>query len=908
MGAVYRARDEADGTVVAIKVLRSEFAERPDAVKRFQKEARLLGEVNNPHVTNLIEVNEDAGIHYLVMEYVEGTNLREVLNRHSRLDERAALALLADVCRALVDAHKRGIIHRDVKPENILLLGGEVEGLTATYLATQSAVKPKVKLSDFGLARRLVQTESVYVTQPGAILGTPLYMPPEQCSGSRTADSRSDVYSLGVTLFELLAGRPPFQSDDSRRLIQMHLNDPPPSLRTLNPEVSEAVCQIVEKALAKEPEARYPNAGSLLLDVERLLRGEPTDIHLHPHLPPCDPGKMKRYNWTWELDSSPEELWPYVANTERLNRAVKLPAVQFTVEKDGERVRRFGRFRKAGFTAVWEEHPFEWVEGQRLAVLREYSRGPLKWLASIVELQARPGGGTTLTHRLRFEPKGFLARLVAAVEIGFKGRRALDRVYRQIDGVLTEKRGIPTSADPFEPAPGLSRSQRARLAGVMKRLGEVGVDPEIVECLGAWVARAPAQEVARIRPLALARQFRLDPRKVVEGCLHGAREGLFILLWDILCPVCRQSADIKDTLRAIAEHGHCEACQLDFNLDLGNSVEVVFRVAQDIRAAETRTYCVGGPAHSPHVIAQVRAAPGESMALELRLPRGHYSLRSPHLSHSFDVKVQASALTNHWDCDLSSPAQGVISLRPGSQLVMISNPHPREVLVRLERATGRGDALTGLQASSLALFRELFPDEVLSPGNLMSVTHVTFLVTELLHADRLYAELGEARAFRVIREHFQVLEKQIASAGGAVVKALGEGVFAVFERAMPAVLVGAFLRTNLEAGETTRGLCVRCAVHRGPARVATVNDRLDYFGLTVKQALHLPQLARENELIVPHSVATDPYILPLLSSLQLEAERVSVQVPGVPDLLVHRFRLPSAAEGQGLSGTELAGS
>jgi class 3 adenylate cyclase len=335
---------------------------------------------------------------------------------------------------------------------------------------------------------------------------------------------------------------------------------------------------------------------------------------------------------------------------------------------------------------------------------------------------------------------------------------------------------------------------------------------------------------------------------------------------------------------------------------------VVFRAAPDIREVETGTYCVGGPVHSPHAIAQVRVAPGESMGLELRLPPGMYTLRSPHLSHSFDIRVLASAPTNHWDCDLSSTPEDRVSLRAGSQSLTLSNPHPREVLVRIERTAGRGDALTGLQASSLALFRELFPDEVLSPENLMSVTHVTFLVTELLHADRLYADQGEAGAFRVIREHFQLLEREVASAGGAVVKTLGEGVLAVFERAMPAVLVGAFLRTNLEVNEITRGLCIHCAVHRGPARVATINGRLDYFGLTVKQALHLPQLARENELIIPHAVASDPDILPLLSSLQLEAECISVEVPGASSLPVHRFRLPSAADGQGLTGTDLANS
>jgi serine/threonine protein kinase len=126
MGTVYRAEDLADGSVVAVKVLRADWAGRPEALRRFHKEARLLAEVNNPHVTNLLEVNEDAGVHYLVMEFVAGTNLAKVLSERGRLDEPEALAVLADVARALVDAHARGIVHRDVKPENILLVSGGV--------------------------------------------------------------------------------------------------------------------------------------------------------------------------------------------------------------------------------------------------------------------------------------------------------------------------------------------------------------------------------------------------------------------------------------------------------------------------------------------------------------------------------------------------------------------------------------------------------------------------------------------------------------------------------------------------------------------------------------------------------------------------------------------------------------
>ena len=209
-------------------------------------------------------------------------------------------------------------------------------------------------------------------------------------------------------------------------LIAKHQNEPP-SLKELNEAVSDGVDQVVAKALAKRPEQRYADAGELLLDLERLLRGEPTGIDVHPKLPACDPHDLVRFDFRWELEASPRQLWPHVSNTERLNRACGLPAVPFTTEYDpAEGVKRYGRLKAAGLQVRWREHPFEWVEGRRMGVLREFHQGPFQWFVSIVELTPRGDGGTTLTHRIRIAAKGLFGRAVANVKIGSQARRAMD--------------------------------------------------------------------------------------------------------------------------------------------------------------------------------------------------------------------------------------------------------------------------------------------------------------------------------------------------------------------------------------------------------------------------------------------------------------------------------------------------
>src|SRR5262249_22723482 len=156
----------------------------------------------------------------------------------------------------------------------------------------------------------------------------------------------------------------------------------------------------------------------------------------------------------------------------------------------------------------------------------------------------------------------------------------------------------------------------------------------------------------RIRPLALARRLDLGADAVVTGCLHAAQLGLVVLLWDILCPICRVPSEIKETLRELRGHGKCAACNLDFELDFANSVELIFRAHSQIRTSELATYCVAGPGRMPHVAAQVRLAAGERLALELALPEGAYRLGGPQLGFAVTFRVQPGAPAGRWEVSL----------------------------------------------------------------------------------------------------------------------------------------------------------------------------------------------------------------------------------------------------------------
>jgi eukaryotic-like serine/threonine-protein kinase len=234
-----------DGTPVALKVLRPELAVTV-AADRFLREIRALGKLDHPNIARLLDAGEREWLVYFTMPYVEGVSLKRQLERTRRLGLEDALRVGRDLLSALDHAHAEGIVHRDVKPDNILL-------------SPAGCV-----LLDFGIARAIAVSSSDRLTRSGITVGTSAYMSPEQITGSSEPDPRSDIYAAGCVLFECLAGRPPFMHRSEGVVLHMHLNEAPPDLRQLQPGMPAACAATVARALAKKPEDRWPTARAML--------------------------------------------------------------------------------------------------------------------------------------------------------------------------------------------------------------------------------------------------------------------------------------------------------------------------------------------------------------------------------------------------------------------------------------------------------------------------------------------------------------------------------------------------------------------------------------------------------------------------------------------------------------------
>src|SRR5262245_36749174 len=257
MGSVYRARDAKLGRELAIKVLPEEFASDRDRLARFEQEARTASALNHPNIITIFEVGETGGAPYIAMEVVEGRSLRDLLD-DGKLPLRKTIAIAAQIADALAAAHEKGVVHRDLKPENVMV------------------TKPgHVKLLDFGLAKlaAVEQTEETMrmagQTRPGTVMGTVGYMSPEQ-AGGRAADFRSDQFSLGAILYEMLTGQRAFQKATSVETLTAILREDPPPIAQTNAEAPAPLRWIVERCLAKPADDRYDSTRDLARDLQRL--------------------------------------------------------------------------------------------------------------------------------------------------------------------------------------------------------------------------------------------------------------------------------------------------------------------------------------------------------------------------------------------------------------------------------------------------------------------------------------------------------------------------------------------------------------------------------------------------------------------------------------------------------------
>jgi len=555
-----------------------------------------------------------------------------------------------------------------------------------------------------------------------------------------------------------------------------------------------------------------------------------------------------------ELSSERRQLWCAIGDTERMNRAVGLGPLQVSPNEDASAARYVVRTVSAGFALEYEERPFEWVENEHFRIHREMRRGVVRSMTNEFWLTSLPQGGTRVRFRLAVEPRWKLLTPIVKYQLTRFARR-IARELGQVDedvknGQTACFRTSHSEVDELS----LSRSARAlddALSPERKDLGQKLVD---------YVRSAPDADVVRIRPFELSDELKTDERETLAVCLSAVKSGLLELSWELICPSCRTGTESAEALSDLPITGHCQLCDLSFELELDRAVEATFRPSRSLRSLATGPYCIGGPRRTPHVVAQTLLEPRSKSELLAPSEPGRYRLfLRGGLTCALEVAENAErTLLVHAAEDELWPGTAVVA--PGAR-IEIQHAGDKQTHLKLERLVYASRAATAHVVSTLPEFRREFSGDLLRPGTTLKVARVALLFTDLTDSTALYSRVGDAKAFKVVHEHFDLLLGIIAKRRGTLVKTIGDAVMAAFVEERDAIAAAVEM---LERFPTFRGglpeankTFLKIGVYAGPCYVVTANGILDYFGQTVNLAARLQGAARAGEVILVDAVADE---------------------------------------------------
>ncbi|TBR24992.1 adenylate/guanylate cyclase domain-containing protein [bacterium] len=535
-----------------------------------------------------------------------------------------------------------------------------------------------------------------------------------------------------------------------------------------------------------------------------------------------------------------------------MNKAVGLPKVSYTPPPPGGVVRQASiRFRGVK-VAAWDEHPFDWVEGDHFTVRRVFHGGPFKSFEGGIRMKA-DGAGTVAEAHGDFVPRGALGRFLAPL-VGGKGSADMAGAVAKVGAWACT--GAGCDCDPLRPQTPKDTVDRTRLERLLGRAAERS-DRAVLERLRRHIETADDQDAAVLRPFELADRWALDRLATLTAFLAATREGALDLRWELLCPHCRVAKSACGTLSEAAASAHCDFCNADFDAQLDVNMELRFSPNPSVRPVTAAQFCIGGPANSRHRPAQVKVAAGQTRVVTLPLKSRRYLVRGLLGTSEFLLLPDSAAGGSAAKVAFSGgeAAEGEAHFKPGLVELTLTNAGP-EVWAVVEEVEWGDTAATAAFVTSLQDFKDLFSSEVLAPGTEVSVRSLALLFTDLKGSTAMYERVGDARAYSVVRDHFGVLFEVVRRRRGAVVKTIGDAVMAAFSDPADAVAAALEMHDELHARNKTLTVPVvlKVGVHEGPAIAINSSGVLDYFGTTVNLAARVQSESTGGDVVLTEAV------------------------------------------------------
>jgi class 3 adenylate cyclase/carbon monoxide dehydrogenase subunit G len=580
-----------------------------------------------------------------------------------------------------------------------------------------------------------------------------------------------------------------------------------------------------------------------------------------------------RYSKERHYTKPPEDIWPFIADTARINELAGSPAYQVEERADADgRIHRLASIGLGPLRLRWEDAFSEWEENRRIIQTRDFINGPIRRFQAAVELYPE-GTGSRLVFSSDIECVGLLGRLATlSGQITREGDKRLATIER-----LIAEADVPNHIPGSSAEEAARPAARRRLATLIDELNRDPASHGLAPKLAEFLLHAPVVALRAVRPLTLARLWHATPEDTVELFLAAQRLGILVMGWDLLCPRCRGAKSSVKQLHDLPDGAHCSSCNIDYRRDFTRNVELTFHPEPWLRALPKGEMCLLGQGTTPHVKFQAEVLPHSSRTFVMTLPPGPYRFRTIEAGSEADAAIAGDGLIP----EITASGPDILLRMPGHKgEIVINNDTERPLFFVVEDRNWAKDALTGETVIAMPAFRRLCPEQLLRPGDEVEIGRVAIVFTDLQGSTKLYDDLGDASAYRLVRDHFAFLSERVARHHGSLVKTVGDAVMAAFHDpadALRAVLSIQDDVASFNRGRSDSGIVLKLGLHLGSCIGVTAGGVLDYFGSVVNTASRLEHQCLGGEVIISEAVLADPEAREALTGRTLSNDEATLR-------------------------------
>ena len=568
------------------------------------------------------------------------------------------------------------------------------------------------------------------------------------------------------------------------------------------------------------------------------------------------------------MKSNLESAWDLISNTDRINRSFTINPIHFEIieDKNGGSILYGKTISSLGIVSKFREFPFEWIENRFFSVYRVFSKGPLKRMQFRCNT-IKNENGFKVNFLLRVLPFHFLLIPLIKMEINKNMISNFRKIFKEVDNFLLTKQELAIPVFGIQ-----KKNPDINELNLLKEKFQLITNDELFSTkISKYILSASDNDLIKIKPYKVSKIIHEDKKKTLEFFLKATKEGFFDLKWNLLCPECRGSGSNFNNLSKLEEKVHCRSCNIDYGIDFDRNVELTFSPNISVRETVGGVFCFGGPGNTPHIRNQIRVQKKSTKTIEILLNNGIYLVISPQLKYS--TRINVDNLNPRVESIEFLTSNQIIETSGESLKIVINNPNEYEILVKIEKADWLLDVVTASEVTAMQEFRFHFSSDVLRKDQEISIKSIALLFTDLKGSTVFYNKKGDAYAYKIVGDHFDVLFKYISEFNGAIVKTIGDAVMAVFLNPKDAVNYSLKVHEEIEKLNKKYGedlLQLKIGIHFGPALVVNMNDRLDYFGSTVNLAARTEGQCKGKDIVITKKIYDIPDVKDLLIEFEIE--------------------------------------